>query len=448
VVPWPGSVLAARSATWIVAAEIVETTRTWARGCAEVDPLWIEAIAGDLVKKEYSAPYWDEASQNTVCSMKLVLWGLVLFQGRRALAREHDPDAATLAFCREALVEGRLRGRFSFLEWNRELRERIEGLEERMRRRALAVGSDSEVAWYASRLPAGISGLGDLQGFLKREGEASFRMTESDLMTDDSQVPSDGDFPLRWKAGALDLPLSYRFAPEDDEDGITITIPEGRLDAVPDAALEWLVPGHLAEKVESMLRGLSRENRQRLSPLPESARRFVRDSAADTGRIALREALSTWMRTKGLNLPRLGVSVGSRPGSPSSFSGSHRRCQRKRTRPRAFYRGSTAGVGGTDGQASPRGRRIRFGCAIARQPPRLAPRSGGRPQRRDSHQRHARDVVPGAFRTRADGGTATLPHPRRSRPGPSQSGGKALGMERGWRRPSVGLAPPRSPDPF
>ncbi|QQS03838.1 MAG: ATP-dependent RNA helicase HrpA [Fibrobacterota bacterium] len=303
VFPWPGSVLAKANATWIVSAEIVETSRTWARTAAEVDPAWVEAIAGDLVKREYGPAVWDEASQNTVCSMKLVLWGLVLFQGRRALAREHDPDAATLAFCREALVEGRLRGRFPFLEWNRELRERIEGLEERMRRRALAVGSDSEVAWYASRLPAGISGLGDLQGFLKREGESSLRMTESDLMTDDSQVPSDGDFPLRWKAGALDLPLSYRFAPEDDEDGITITIPEARLDAVPDAALEWLVPGHLAEKVESMLRGLSRENRQRLSPLPESARRFARDSATDTGRIALREALSTWMRTKGLNLP-------------------------------------------------------------------------------------------------------------------------------------------------
>jgi len=303
VFPWPGSVLSKADATWIVAAEIVETTRTWARTAAEVDPSWVEAIAGDLVKREYGPAYWDEASQNTQCSLKLVLWGLPIAQGRRCLAREHDPRAATLAFCREALVEGRLRGRFAFLEWNQQLRGRIEGLEDRMRRRALAVGEDAEVEWYAARLPEGVSGLSDLQGHLRREGESGLRMTESDLMTDPSLAPSEGDFPLRWKAGALDLPLAYRFAPEDEDDGITLEVPETRLDALPDAALEWIVPGHLAEKVEALLRGLSRENRQRLSPLPETARRFRRETSGEAGRLPLREALSNWLRTRGTTLP-------------------------------------------------------------------------------------------------------------------------------------------------
>lgn len=293
--PWPGSVLVRAGCDWFVAAEIVETTRTWARTNAEVDPLWIEQVAGDLVKREYAAPYWDEAAQQVACGMRVLLWGLPLATGRRARAKDADPAAATECFCREALVEGRIRGNFAFLDANLALRDRVRGLEERIRRRALYCGEEAEVAWYAARLPAGLSSTSDLQGFLKANGDGALRMTESDLLSDPSALPRDADFPSRWKAGGLDLPLAYRFAPEDDDDGATLSVPEDRLDALPDASLEWVVPGLLPEKIEQIFRAMTRESRQKLSPLPESARRAARELAPEAGRVPLREALSKWL---------------------------------------------------------------------------------------------------------------------------------------------------------
>ena len=304
--PWPGSVLVRAGCDWMVAAEIVETTRTWARSNAEVDPLWIEQVAGDLVKREYGPPYWDDAAQQVACGMRVLLWGLPLAVGRRGRAKDADPVTATECFCRDALVDGRIHGHFAFLDANIALRERVRGLEERIRRRALYCGEEAEIAWYASRLPTGLSSTSDLQGHLKANGDAALRMTESDLLSDPSALPRDEDYPSRWKAGGLDLPLTYRFAPEDDDDGVTLTVPEERLDTLPDASLEWVVPGLLAEKIEALFRAMARDNRQKLSPLPDSARRAVRDLASEAGRLPLREALSKWMATK---------SVSIRPGA-------------------------------------------------------------------------------------------------------------------------------------
>ncbi len=298
--PWPGSVLVRAGCDWLVAAEIVETSRTWARTCAEVDPLWIEQVAGDLVKREYGTPYWDEAAQNVACGMRVLLWGLPLAVGRRGRAKDADPAAATECFCREALVEGKIRGRFPSLDANIALRERVRGMEERIRRRALYCGEEAEVSWYAARLGAGLGSTSDLQGSVKSQGEASLRMTESDLVSDPSALPRDEEFPSRWKAGGLDLPLAYRFAPEDDDDGIRLTVPEDKLEMVPDAALEWLVPGALSEKIEQVFRAMSRDNRQKLTPLPDTARRATRDLATEAGRTPLREALSRWLAAKGV----------------------------------------------------------------------------------------------------------------------------------------------------
>lgn len=302
VVPWPGSVLARATCTWIVASEIVETTRTWARGLAEVDPSWIETIAGDLVKKEYGPAQWDEAGQCVVSPLRLHLWGLPLAGGRRARTSNHDPVGATTCFAREALVEGRLQGRFPFLEANHALRERVVGWEDRLRRRALWVGEDLETAWYADRLPPGTGSRSDLQGFLRAEGEESLTMTESDLISDPSLVPRQEDFPTRWKAGGLDLPLVYRFSPGDEEDGVSLLVPETALEQVPDTALEWMVPGMIQERIETLLRSLPRALRHSFVPAGDAARRaegFVRDLA---GRTPLREAISRWAQSQGIAL--------------------------------------------------------------------------------------------------------------------------------------------------
>lgn len=302
VVPWPGSIVARSAFPWIVASEIVETTRTWARGCAEVDPQWIESIAGDMVKKEYGAPYWDEAGQQAVCNMRVLLWGLPLGTGRRCRAVEADPVEATRCFAREALVEGRLEGRFPFLEANIGLRERVRDLEDRLRRRALWVGEDAEAEWYRARLPVGLSNRSDIQGFLRQEGDGALRMTESDLVSDPSLLPRLDAFPGRWKAGGLDLVLSYRFAPGEDDDGICLVVPEEHLGQIPDAALEWVVPGFLPERIEALLRGLPRETRASFVPLGEAARKASAYVEPLAGRKPLREALAEWARTRNIPL--------------------------------------------------------------------------------------------------------------------------------------------------
>jgi len=301
-VPWPGSVLARASCTWLVAAEVVETSRTWARTCAEVDPASIEAVAGDLVKREYGPARWDEAGQQAVCEMRILLWGLPLVSGRRCRAIEADPDQATLCFAREALVEARLQGRFPFLEANLALRERIRGLEDRTRRRALWVGEDAEAEWYRARLPKGLGSRSDLQGHIKANGDAALRMTESDLISDPSLLPRGDAFPDRWKAGGLDLALSYRFSPGDDDDGVVLLVPETQLGQIPDAALEWSVPGLLPERIETLLRALPRDLRAPLIPLGDSSRKAAIFVDPLAGRKPLREALAEWVRSRGIPL--------------------------------------------------------------------------------------------------------------------------------------------------
>lgn len=299
-VPWPGSVLARASSRWIVSAEVVETTRTWARTCAEVDPAWIEAVAGDLVKREYGQARWDEAGQQAVCDMRVLLWGLPLGIGRRCRAVEADPREATLCFAREALVEGRLQGRFPFLEANLALRERVRSLEDRVRRRALWVGDEAETAWYAARLPEGLSSRADLQGFLKAEGDAPLRMTESDIIASSAELPKSDAHPDRWKGGGLDLGIEYRFSPGDEDDGATLVVPEESLGQIPDAALEWTLPGMLPERIETLLRALPREQRASLIPLGESARQAASWLLPLAGRKPLREALAEWGRSRGV----------------------------------------------------------------------------------------------------------------------------------------------------
>lgn len=299
-VPWPGSTLARTSCNWLVAAEIVETSRTWARTCAEVDAASIEAVAGDLVKREYGPARWDEASQQAACDMRVLLWGLPLASGRRCRAVESDPDQATLCFAREALVEGRLQGRFPFLEANLALRDRIRSMEERARRRSLWIGEDAEAEWYRARLPRGLGSRSDLQGLLKSRGDAHLRMTESDLVADSSLLPRAEEHPDRWKAGGLDLELSYRFSPGDEDDGIALLVPEAQLGRIPDAALEWVVPGLLPERVEALLRALPRDLRSPLIPLGDAARKAAAAMAPLAGSRPLRDALAEWVRARGI----------------------------------------------------------------------------------------------------------------------------------------------------
>jgi len=299
---WPGSVLAGNQVRWLIASEIVETSQLWARQCAEVSPEWIEAAAGDLLRAEHSDPRWDEGSQRVVASQRLHLWGLPVATGRIVAFAKIDPKTCTEIFCREALVQGQLRTRHGFLEHNHWHRAKVEAMEERLRRRVLFCGEEALLSWYRARLPDGIGSAGDLDGLVKaRGGDRSLRMELTDLVSDGAEMPSDAAYPSRWKAGSLDLPLEYRFVPEEPHDGLSMTVELSELEHIPDAALEWLVPGWLPERIEALLRGLPREIRQKLSMPAQLAREAAQALLPEAGRKPLREALSAWLRTKGVN---------------------------------------------------------------------------------------------------------------------------------------------------
>lgn len=298
---WPGSVLAGNAVRWLIASEVVETSQLWARQCAEVAPEWIEAAAEGLLRAEHSDPRWDEGSQRVVASQRLYLWGLPVATGRVVGYAKIDPKDCTTIFCREALVHGQLRTRHGFLERNHWHRSKVEAMEERLRRRVLFCGEDAVLTWYRDRLPDGIGSAGDLDGLLKaRGGDQSLRMTVEDLLSGDAAMPSDEDYPSRWRAGALDLPLTYTFAPDSPEDGLTLSVELEDLEHIPDTALEWLVPGWLPEKIEALLRSLPRETRQKLSMLSQLSREAAAGIRAEAGRKGIRSALSDWLKTRGV----------------------------------------------------------------------------------------------------------------------------------------------------
>jgi len=301
---WPGSVLSGGQARWLLAAEIVETTQLWARTAAEVSPEWIEAVAGDLLRAEYGDPRWDEGAQRVVALQRLYLWGLPVASGRVVAFSKVDPKLCTDIFCRDGLVQGLLRTRHGFLEHNHGLREKVESLEARLRRRVLFCGEDALQNWYRARLPDGLGSSGDLDGQVKaRGGDAWLRQSLDDLVGDSSLLPSETDFPTRWRAGGLDLPLTYLFDPESEADGLTIQVSLEELELLPDAALEWLVPGLLPERIEALLRGLSRELRQKLPSPATAGREAAAALSQEAGRRPLREALSHWLASKGHRVP-------------------------------------------------------------------------------------------------------------------------------------------------
>ena len=301
---WPGSILAGNQVRWLVAAEIVETTQLWARTCAEISPEWIEAIAGDLLRAEYAEPRWDEGSQRVVATQRLYLWGLPVASGRLVAYSKIDPVVATDIFCREALVLGQLRTRHGFLEHNHGLRAQVEELEERLRRRTLFCGEDALFSWYRSRVPDGVGSAGDLDGLVKARGnDLSLRQELSDLVFDPELIPDEPSFPSRWKAGPLDLPLTHRFDPESELDGVTVSVKLEELELIPDAALEWFVPGHLPDRIEALLRNLPREVRQKLPPPAQLAREAAKALAPMAGRQSLRDALRSWGQTRQMSIP-------------------------------------------------------------------------------------------------------------------------------------------------
>ena len=269
---FPGSGLAKRSPKWIVAAEIVETRRVFARCVASIESRWIEGHAQHLVRRRTSDPVWSMKRGEVVAYETVSLYGLILAERRPVAYHTIDPDFCRDLLIREGLVRGGVQDPPAFLRHNLELAAQILDAEAKGRRRDLLISEDHLAAIYDKLMPRHVCRVSDLRHwFKKRAGETKDALffDEKMLLRRDDVGLQESDFPSALQLSELELPLKYRFAPGQPDDGITVTIPAGVLPSVNAELLEWSVPGMLPAVIEFWLRSLPKNKRKLLAPLPD-----------------------------------------------------------------------------------------------------------------------------------------------------------------------------------
>ena len=302
---FPGSGLANRNPKWIVAAELVETRRLFARQVAEVKPEWIEAAAGHLVSRSYADPHWEMKAGRVVALERVSLYGLDLVTGRRVDYGRIDPDAAREIFLRRGLVDGAFRTRAPFLAHNRGLVDEIERLEAKARRRDVLVDEEEQYRFYDQRIPAEVRDGPTFEKWWKRAGRAEpqrLHMTRENLVRDAAEAVSAEAFPDHLRLAGVALPLEYHLEPGSEMDGVVARIPVAALNQLTPEPFEWLVPGLLHEKVTAMIRALPKGLRRNFVPAPDFARAVL--EAVSHGEGALTDAVTRALRRMtGVEIP-------------------------------------------------------------------------------------------------------------------------------------------------
>ncbi|MGY1834338.1 ATP-dependent RNA helicase HrpA [Blastococcus sp. SYSU DS0510] len=285
----PGTPLAKKPPRWVVAAELVETSRLFARTVARIDPEVVERLADHLVKRQYSEPRWDAKRGSVVATERVTLYGLPLVVGRRVQYGSIDPVVSRELFIRHALVQGEWTTHHRFWAENQRAIERVAELEERARRRDIGVDDETLFELYDGRIPADVVSTRHFDRWWKRaRHEQPYLLTFTPEMLTNAAAAAQvrpEDFPdeVRLDAGAgggtgsgLTLPLSYAFAPGSTEDGVTVDVPLGVLDSVAQRtsgeSLAFTVPGLREELVTALLRTLPKQLRRALVPIPDRVR--------------------------------------------------------------------------------------------------------------------------------------------------------------------------------
>ncbi|WP_460183056.1 ATP-dependent RNA helicase HrpA [Thermopirellula anaerolimosa] len=283
---WPGSALFESKPHWVVAAEIVETGRRYLRTCARIDPAWIEDLAPHLIKRDYVDPYWSRRYGAAMIHEKVTLQGLPVVPRRRMALGPIDAAAAREMLIQHGLVEGEIECKAAFFEHNRRLVKRMEELQVRLRRVDLLLGSWAQFDFYDQRIPHDVY---DLRGLLAwwreacKKDRSILHMSSHDVVREDSGASPEA-FPDHLAVGTTPVPLRYRFAPGEDDDGITLTVPVELFPSLDPERLAWFVPGLLREKVTALIKSLPKELRRKLIPAQESAERAVRELTFGEGR--------------------------------------------------------------------------------------------------------------------------------------------------------------------
>ncbi|OLR94066.1 ATP-dependent RNA helicase HrpA [Actinokineospora bangkokensis] len=275
---FPGSALFKKPPRWVMAAELVETTRLWARTAARIEPEWIEPLAQHLVKRTYSEPHW-EAKQGSVVAMERVtLYGLPIVVSRKVQYGRIDPELSRDLFLRHALVEGDWQTRHHFLRDNRALLAEVEELEHRYRRRDIVVDDETLFRFYDERVPADVVSARHFDSWWKKQRHETPDLLTfpRSLLVNDSVAVDEGAFPDQLTQQGLTLPLSYRFEPGQADDGVTARVPIAVLNQLSGDGFSVQVPGQREEVVTALIRSLPKPLRRNFVPVPDFAKAVVR----------------------------------------------------------------------------------------------------------------------------------------------------------------------------
>ncbi len=301
---FPGSPLAKKNPRWVMAAELVETSRLFARTVAKIQPEWIEPLAGHLVRRTYSEPHWSRKRAAAVAVERVTLHGIPIVVDRRVDYGRIDPETSRDLFIRHALVEGDWDTHHPFFHANRALLENVEELETRARRRDLSVDEETLVAFYDARIPAHVvSGRHFDTWWRKQPDKSALDFTDAMVRTAQAAAIDPAAYPDHVEAGGLTLPLSYAFEPGHHDDGITVDVPVAALHQVDPTPFTWQVPGLREELVTALIKTLPKTLRRQFAPAPDHARAVLARLTA--GDEPLLDGLERELgRMRGVTIPR------------------------------------------------------------------------------------------------------------------------------------------------
>ncbi len=318
---WPGSGVSNTKPKWVIAGELVETSRQFARTVARIDPAWIEKIAGHLLKRSHQDPHWSTKSGGAFCYENMFLFGLPIVTRRRVPLPPLDSVTARTLMIEHGLVERQLRTTAKFVRYNQAMLDAIEKLAAKTRRRDLVVDSYQIAKFYQSQLPENVCDRGRLEkldretitppwakgpietNWLTQWLESTAPSTESggiymrpvDVLDLAFETPGENEFPDVLTVGNSKLPLDYHFEPGSERDGVSMTVHQSALSQISDDRLGWLVPGLLQPKLISMIKSLPKRIRRNLVPAADVAKKIANELEPNYGKVPFMETVCAAM---------------------------------------------------------------------------------------------------------------------------------------------------------
>ncbi|MFJ3193857.1 ATP-dependent RNA helicase HrpA [Streptomyces griseoviridis] len=289
---FPGSALFKKPPRFVMSAELVETSRLWARVNARIEPEWVEPLAGHLVKRTYSEPHWEKDQAALVAYEKVTLYGVPIVAQRKVNYGRIDPEVSRELFIRNALVEGDWRTHHKFFADNRRLLSEVEELEHRARRRDIVVDDETLYDFYEQRVPEHVVSGAHFDSWWKHKRQEQPEFLDFEramLIRESAEAVTKADYPDSWRQGQLKFRVTYQFEPGADADGVTVHVPLQVLNQITDEGFDWQIPGLREEVVTELIRSLPKPIRRNYVPAPNFAKRFL-DSA-----VPLQEPLTTTM---------------------------------------------------------------------------------------------------------------------------------------------------------